>query len=108
MSIITYRYFNQRDELIKECTFNEKGLLLKTVYPNGWWIKYFYNEQGKETRSINSEGIITHSTYDDKGNLIRCESSDGFVCYEQRFDERGILVHYKDIFGYITRAEKNI
>ena len=58
--------------LVTRKTFDERGNLLKVVYPDGSTVQKEYEPWfNRTTRKIDENGVETRFSYDDKGNLIR-------------------------------------
>jgi hypothetical protein len=109
---------------IYNVTDKNRNLLYKE-HPNGYWVKYQYNENGLKTYTEDSKGgwyktdyvydmnqnmiesitmdkygLFEKTTYDENGNVIYYEDGDGYW-EKYEFDERGNLLYYEDSYGEI-------
>lgn len=60
--------------------------LKKVTYPNGKWVEYFYDGQGRRYRMTDSAGGDTRYEYDGAGRLWKLRGSDNAVIAEYLYD----------------------
>lgn len=86
--------------------YDDKGQLVKTIAPNGTFLRYAYDDAGRLIRMINSDSKILY-TLDNAGNRIRevYKDSAGNVRYKHRqvFDELSRVIREIDDNGDKTR-----
>ena len=91
--------------------YDDKGQLVKTIAPNGTFLRYAYDDAGRLIRIINSDSKILY-TLDNAGNRIRevYKDSAGVVRYKHRqvFDELSRVIRDIDDNGDKTRYAYNV
>ncbi|MCB1132942.1 MAG: RHS repeat protein, partial [Verrucomicrobiae bacterium] len=65
--------------------------LRKVSYPNGGWVEYFYDANGRRSRMVDSAGGDTRYEYDDAGRLWKLHDSADAAIVEYLYDEVGRL-----------------
>ena len=53
-----------------EYEYDDKGQLIKVVYPDGTFESFIYDEGGREIATIDAAGYKTNFVYDAKGRVI--------------------------------------
>ncbi len=77
--------------------------LLYYEHPNGYWVKYQYNENGLKTYTEDSKGgwYKTDYVYDMNQNMIESITMDKYGLFEKTtYDENGNVIYYEDGDGY--------
>ncbi len=97
-------YVEENGELVFK--WYEGRLIYSYEKDTGEWTKYTYDEKGKLTERLYSDGdrITYKNEYDKQGNLIRVEGSNGtWKNYE--YDEKGNLTYSEDHAGNWEKHE---
>lgn len=79
--------------------------LRKVSYPNGGWVEYFYDEQGRRSRLTDSAGGDTRYEYDVAGRLWKLRDQDNVQIVEYLYDAAARLRRINKRNGNYTTYE---
>ncbi|MCG8599810.1 MAG: hypothetical protein MI807_06690, partial [Verrucomicrobiales bacterium] len=70
---------------------NDGDNLKRVDYPNGSWVQYFYDAEGRRSQMTDSAGGDTRYEYDNGGRLWRLRDSSDELVVEYLYDDDGRL-----------------
>ena len=70
----------------------DPDLLSEVLYPDGTYLKLFYNSGGQRVQSVDQTGFTVNYAYDDAGRLSKLTDSGGNLIVQYTYDADGRLI----------------
>ncbi len=101
-----YKYYIDMLLKLPICEYNDKGNMIREIYPDGETIQFEYDDKGNMTKKIYPLGYFYQYEYDENNNKIREIYYNGkFYKYEFEYDDKGNMTKKKYPSGYFYQFE---